>query len=60
MTKKEITQPDTARKNRPYSGQESPPLCPRCGEPLPACDCANRWENEGGATAPLRKRKDSG
>lgn len=35
--------------------EASEETCPRCGQPLRAgysCGCPERWENEGGATAP--------
>ena len=42
MTKEKDTPQDGARKALDKE------LCPQCGEPLERCDCAKRWENEGG------------
>ncbi len=50
MTKKD-TRPDAGRKT-PERPRESRPLCPQCGEPIETCNCAQRWENEGGAPDP--------
>jgi hypothetical protein len=50
------TRPDPARKSREHP-EASQPLCPQCGEPLQDCDCAKRWENEGGAPYPRKNGK---
>jgi hypothetical protein len=55
MTEKDI-RPDPARKSHEHP-EESQPLCPQCGEPLQDCDCAKRWENEGGAPYPRKNGK---
>jgi hypothetical protein len=55
MTEKD-TRPDAARKT-PERLRESQPLCPQCGEPIETCDCAQRWENEGGAPYPRKNGK---
>lgn len=40
-----------SRKNQEPAKQK-PEICTECGQPVYACGCAERWENEGGLSNP--------